>query len=98
MALPFTDGAFDMVTCQTVLIHIAEPKAAFKEMMRSTKPGGLVLTVEPCHMGSMGFFSSMTDTFPIDVVAATLGFHLCFSEESVRWERGLTPWEIWYRG
>ena len=35
-----------------------------------------MLTVEPFNMESMCFFSSMTDTFPTDVVAATLGFHL----------------------
>ena len=75
-ALPFADGTFDMATCQTVLIHLADPKAALKEMMRVTKPGGLVLAVEPCNMASMGVFSSVTDTFPTDVVAATLAFHL----------------------
>ena len=75
-ALPFADGTFDMATCQTVLIHLADPKAALKEMMRVTKPGGLVLAVEPCNMASMGVFSSVTDLFPTDVVAAMLGFHL----------------------
>jgi len=76
MALPFADGTFDMATCQTVLIHLADPKAALKEMMRVTKPGGLVLAVEPCNMASMGVFSSVTDSFPTDVLAAMLGFHL----------------------
>jgi len=41
-----------------------------------TKPSGLVLAVKLCDIASIGFFSSMTYTFPIDVVAATLGFHL----------------------
>lgn len=75
-ALPFADGAFDLVTCQTVLIHVADPKAALREMMRVTRPGGLVLAVEPCNMASMGVFSSVTDTFPTQVVAAMLRFHL----------------------
>jgi ubiquinone/menaquinone biosynthesis C-methylase UbiE len=76
MALPFAGDTFDMVTCQTVLIHLADPKAALQEMLRVTKPGGLVLAVEPCNMASMGVFSSVTDSFPTDVLKATLGFHL----------------------
>jgi len=75
-ALPFANGTFDMTTCQTVLIHLSDPKAALKEMMRVTKPGGLVLAVEPCNMASTGVFSSVTDSFPTDVVAVMLGFHL----------------------
>jgi ubiquinone/menaquinone biosynthesis C-methylase UbiE len=76
LALPFPDAAFDMTTCQTVLIHVSNPRAALREMMRVTRPGGLVLAVEPCNMASVGVFSSVTDTFPTEVVAATLAFHL----------------------
>ncbi|MFO0855904.1 MAG: methyltransferase domain-containing protein [Phycisphaerales bacterium] len=76
MALPFADGTFDMATCQTVLIHLPDPKLALREMMRVTKPGGIVLAVEPCNMASMGVFSSVTDSFPTDVLAAMLRFHL----------------------
>ncbi len=75
-ALPFADGIFDMATCQTVLIHLPDPKLALQEMMRVTKPGGIVLAVEPCNMASMGVFSSVTDSFPTEVLAATLRFHL----------------------
>ena len=45
--LPFEDASFDLVTCQTVLIHLADPLAAIREMARVTKPGGLVLAAEP---------------------------------------------------
>lgn len=76
MSLPFADKSFDLTTCQTVLIHVKDPRGAIREMMRVTKPGGLVLTVEPCNMASMGVFSSVTDSFPTEVVAATLRFHL----------------------
>lgn len=76
MALPFADGSFDLTTCQTVLIHLADPKGALREMMRVTRPGGLVLAVEPCNMASMGVFSSVTDTFPTEIVASMLRFHL----------------------
>jgi ubiquinone/menaquinone biosynthesis C-methylase UbiE len=76
MALPFADETFDLVTCQTVLMHLPDAHVALREMMRVAKRGGVVLAVEPCNMASMGVFSSVTDTFPTDVVAAMLRFHL----------------------
>ena len=38
-SLPFDDASFDLVTCQTVLIHVRDPRAAIREMLRVTKPG-----------------------------------------------------------
>lgn len=49
-ALPFDDGTFDLVTCQTVLMHVADARAALAEMLRVTKPGGLLLAVEPNNL------------------------------------------------
>lgn len=46
-ALPFDDGRFDLVTCQLVLIHVADVALALREMIRVTRPGGLVVIVEP---------------------------------------------------
>jgi SAM-dependent methyltransferase len=46
-ALPFEDASFDLVTCQTLLIHVASPTAALAEMVRVVRPGGLVLASEP---------------------------------------------------
>lgn len=46
-ALPFDDDSFDVTTCQTVLIHVADAQAVVREMVRVTKPGGVVLLVEP---------------------------------------------------
>ncbi len=51
-SLPFDDNSFDMVTCQTVLIHVADIKTAVKEMIRVLKPGGLFLCAEPNNFGS----------------------------------------------
>ena len=45
--LPFPDDAFDFVTCQTVLIHLSDPRKALGEMLRVLRPGGLLLCVEP---------------------------------------------------
>ncbi|TNF23710.1 MAG: class I SAM-dependent methyltransferase [Deltaproteobacteria bacterium] len=48
--LPFEDGRFDLVTCQTVLIHVADARAVLREMLRVTRPGGLVLLSEPNNL------------------------------------------------
>lgn len=45
--LPFGDNEFDLVTCQTVLIHVPKPQQALEEMKRVLKPGGTLLCVEP---------------------------------------------------
>lgn len=41
-ALPFPDGAFDVVHAHQVLQHVADPVAALREMRRVTRPGGIV--------------------------------------------------------
>jgi len=45
--LPFADASFDLVTCQTVLIHLPDPGAAIDEMIRVARPGGIILAAEP---------------------------------------------------
>lgn len=41
--LPFEDNTFDIVHALQVVIHLAEPVKALKEMLRVCKPGGYVL-------------------------------------------------------
>ena len=45
--LPFEENSMDMVTCQTLLIHVADMKKVIQEMGRVLKPGGLFLFAEP---------------------------------------------------
>ncbi|MDI6739129.1 MAG: methyltransferase domain-containing protein [Candidatus Edwardsbacteria bacterium] len=45
-ALPLPDDFADMVMCQTLMIHLGDPKRALAEMVRVTKPGGLVFCQE----------------------------------------------------
>ena len=44
--LPFEDGTFDVVFCHQMLTHIAAPYDALREMLRVTKPGGIVAARE----------------------------------------------------
>jgi SAM-dependent methyltransferase len=46
-ALPFPDGTFDAAHCERVLMHLADPTAALREMARVVRPGGRVVAVEP---------------------------------------------------
>lgn len=48
--LPFDDGTFDVVTCQTVLMHLPDVPAALREMKRVLVPGGLVVASEPSNL------------------------------------------------
>jgi SAM-dependent methyltransferase len=48
-SLPFPDGVFDLVTCQTLLIHVRDPAQVLAEMVRVTRPGGLVVAAEPTN-------------------------------------------------
>ena len=48
--LPFDDGTFDVVTCQTLLIHVADPAAVLAEMVRVTRPGALIVAAEPTNI------------------------------------------------
>lgn len=49
-ALPFADDSFDLVTCQTVLIHVPDADVALAEMIRVTRPGGIVVACEPNNL------------------------------------------------
>lgn len=41
--LPFPDGAFDLVMCNSVVHHLADPKPLLREMRRVMKPGGALV-------------------------------------------------------
>ena len=51
-ALPWPDDSLDMVTCQTLLIHVPDLQSAVQEMVRVLRPGGLFLVAEPNNFGS----------------------------------------------
>jgi SAM-dependent methyltransferase len=58
--LPFADGTFDLVTCQTLLIHIDDVADALREMVRVLAPGGLLLAAEPNNLASSLVCDSLT--------------------------------------
>ncbi len=79
--LPFADASFDFVLSNSVLHHLAEPDAFFREMARITKPGGAILLrdlrrpwrfVFPLHVRWFGRYYSglMKKLFCASVAAA----------------------------
>ena len=66
MSLPLPDKALDLTTCQTLLLHLEKPDAAIREMMRVTKPGGLVLCVEPNNLINRLPLSGLTPEEDVD--------------------------------
>lgn len=75
-SLPFGDGEFDLVTCQTVLMHVADPRAVIREMMRVARPGGCVLATEPNNMASTQIVGNTRIDEPIETRMALTEFQL----------------------
>ncbi|MFN0132356.1 MAG: class I SAM-dependent methyltransferase [Phycisphaerales bacterium] len=64
--IPFPETSFDLVTCQTLLIHVRDPVAVLREMLRVLRPGGLLLAVEPSNIASALGISSFNAAWPIN--------------------------------
>jgi SAM-dependent methyltransferase len=75
-ALPYADGSFDLVTCQTLLIHAPRPQAVLDEMIRVAGPGGLVLAVEPNNVATSLVLDTISFHDPVDQVMTTARLQL----------------------
>jgi len=60
-ALPFVDGAFDLVLCHMTLLWANEPGIAVLEMTRVTAPNGVVMAMgEPDYGGRIDYPEDIT--------------------------------------
>jgi SAM-dependent methyltransferase len=50
--LPYPSSTFDAAHCERVLMHLADPTAAVREMARVVRPGGVVVAAEPDWAGA----------------------------------------------
>lgn len=75
-ALPFSEPQFDLVTCQTVLIHLSDPRAALKEMLRVLKPGGQLLIAEPNNLANRLMGGSLFGKQSVEAVLESIEFGL----------------------
>jgi SAM-dependent methyltransferase len=74
--IPLPNDAFDVVTCQTVLMHLARPADALREMLRILRPGGLLVCVEPNNLWNYLPFTSLTAEEPVAVLVRRFEFWL----------------------
>ncbi|MEU8899913.1 methyltransferase domain-containing protein [Nocardia sp. NPDC048505] len=88
LALDIADDAFDVVTCQTLLMHLDDPARGLREMIRVTKPGGLVLCVEPSNLFNLMAFDSRTPERPTAALVRDFEFWLRFQRGRVALGKG----------
>ncbi len=74
--LPFAESCFDMVTCQTLLMHVADPARVLGEMIRVLRPGGLLVAVEPNNLVQAVIRSTPQDLESPEQIAAHVLFQL----------------------
>lgn len=74
--IPFDDQSFDMVTCQTLLIHVPDVKRVLKEMYRVLKPGGLLVVAEPNNSITELVFDSLSIDEPASETLKALQFYM----------------------
>lgn len=74
--IPFADNSFDMVTCQTLLIHVADINIALKEMIRVLRPGGILAVAEPNNIAPLLIFNTLNVNEPLDNLLEHIRFHI----------------------
>ena len=74
--LPFEDSSFDMVTCQTLLIHVSNVKNSVLEMCRVLKPGGILVLIEPNNIGRTLSLSTLDMNTPMDDILEITRFQM----------------------
>ncbi|MEA3267373.1 MAG: methyltransferase domain-containing protein [Candidatus Fermentibacteria bacterium] len=80
--LPYPDNFADWTMCQTLLMHLEHPEKALKEMIRVTKPGGLIMCNEPDNLSA----SMMVVDFSENSI--TDDYTLLHHRMMITWARG----------
>lgn len=80
--IPLPESTVDVVTCQTVLMHLARPLDALREMVRVLRPGGLLICVEPNNLWNYLSFTSLTAGEAVETIVRRFEFWL-------RYHRGM---------
>jgi len=81
--IPLADDSFDVVTCQTVLMHLAQPLDALREMVRILRPGGILACVEPNNLWNYLAFTSLTADEPVEAIVRRFEFWLRYHRGKV---------------
>ena len=85
MALPFPDGAFDVVLCQHGLQFIPDRARAVREMRRVMAPGGRALTIVLQALARHPVFETLMESvarhLSLPISAVMTPFALCDADE-----------------
>ncbi|MDA8331871.1 MAG: methyltransferase domain-containing protein [Candidatus Dormibacteraeota bacterium] len=73
--IAYPDAHFDLVTCQTVLIHVAEVPKVLREMCRVVRPGGTALVAEPINLAGQLVRSSVSYQEDPEALASRIHFY-----------------------
>lgn len=63
---PFADSEFDVIICSHVLEHIPDDRAAFAELFRILRPGGMALLLTPFALDGRGTDEETTINDPAE--------------------------------
>ncbi|MBD3277041.1 MAG: methyltransferase domain-containing protein [Candidatus Aegiribacteria sp.] len=50
--IPASNDSYDLAMCQTLLMHLQHPLEVLEEMVRVTKPGGVIMCMEPDNISA----------------------------------------------
>jgi len=80
--LPYPDNFSDLTMCQTLLMHLEFPEKALAEMVRITKPGGVIMCNEPDNI------SASLRTFYADGISCSDDYAVQHRRILLLWARG----------
>lgn len=86
--IPFKSSTFDMVTCQTLLMHVQDVAKVFDELLRVLKPGGLLAVVEPNNRVGMLISNTMTASWPVERLLERVRFYLICEQGKMAMAQG----------
>lgn len=86
-SLPFADNTFDVVTCQTLLIHV-DPLRALNEMKRVLKPKGILICAEPNNLVCSLLRDSITSSNSIQDIIDNVLYSLVHEKGKIKQGKG----------
>jgi ubiquinone/menaquinone biosynthesis C-methylase UbiE len=86
--LPFASGSFSLVTCQTLLMHVSDPRLVLREMLRVLRPGGRLLLAEPSNLASFFVADSVSRALTPAQLAGVCQLVMACSRGRARLGRG----------
>ncbi len=86
--IPIEDNSFDIVMGQTIVMHLPDPLAGVKEMLRILKPGGKIVCIEP-HNKNFQLSDTHSSLYELSVEEKVLVYKVSAVIESVFLKHGI---------